>query len=288
VDKAIEKYTQIFAQRVFFDIAKTGCGSGCIYCFTLMPSKPQKLLSKKTIEKMCNEIIKMGLDQKTVISLCPNTEPLKSKESRVRIAKIVKCFAPIFDTIQISTKEYIPINFLEELNRLSRQTNQIRISISLPYLDNTKTIEPAAADINMRKRNFENIRGYPRLRSVLYLRPFNTQMLNNREKYTKIINSYMPDDICIGAEFVNKEDDKQLCTYMYDKDKKDDIFRREDLESIFSFAEKIRESTKKKVFYSSLCNIANSSNYGCVLELYKYDNRYCYDCALYKEGLSDN
>ena len=276
----ISEFIQVFDKRIFIDVASKGCGSGCIYCFSKYPTLKQTLLSEDEMNSICDEIIKLPECDKTIISLCPNTEPMKSKESQELIKLIVDRLISKVKFIQIASKEEIPIQFLDFLNSKARFVGQVRISISLPYLHNVEIIEPNAASISKRLKNFNNIRDYSNLVSVLYLRPFNKQMLLDKEEYIDIINTYCPNDICLGAEFVPRVDGEQLCTYMYNEQLAHDIFESVAKEDIFNFATYLREKTHCKVFYSSICNIANCSNYGCMLKLHQYNLEYCKDCVL--------
>lgn len=243
---------------------------------------PQELLSLDLIDKLCQDIKQFDNCSELIISLCPNTEPMKSAQSRSLIYHIIKELCSRVKFIQISTKEYIPKEFLCELNELTAEKDKIRISISLPYVSDTDKIEPGAASIEKRLENFSNIKQFPAIVSILYLRPFNQQMITDKNKYVDFILKYTPDEICLGAEFVPKVETEQLCTFMYDNNLAPSIFKSADINDIFSFAEYIRKETGYPIFFSSICNIANHSDYGCILELYKHDKRYCSDCILPK------
>ncbi len=275
----ISEYLQIFNNRIFFDIASNGCGSNCIYCFTKNPGAPQELLSLKVIHRLCEQIKEVDSISEYILSLCPNTEPLKSDHSRKLVFHIIQELCSYVKCVQISTKEYIPIDFLQKLNKVATVPGKIRISISLPYLSFTDQIEPGAASIKERLVNINNIKKYEGLSSILYLRPFNKQMILDKDLYVKAILDYMPNDICLGAEFVHKVDNDQLCTFMYDNNMSKIIFTRADIDDVFAFAEYIRKKTGYKVFFSSVCNISNCLDYDCVLKLFKYDKRYCVDCS---------
>lgn len=279
-NNSISQYLQIFNKRVYFDVASNGCGSNCAYCFTKNPEMPQELLPLDLIDKLCQDIKQFDNCSELIISLCPNTEPLKSAQSRSLIYHIIKELCPHVKFIQISTKEYIPIDFLQKLNELTVETGKIRISISLPYVSLTDKIEPGAASVEKRLMNIHNIKLFPSIVSILYLRPFNQQMIADKNIYVDSILEYKPDEICLGAEFVPKVDKEQLCTFMYDNNLAPEIFKSADINDIFSFASYIREKTGYKVFFSSICNISNCSDYGCILKLYKYDKRYCLDCCI--------
>lgn len=68
----------------------------------------------------------------------------------------------------------------------------MRISISLPYLVDTEIIEPGAASVEKRLENSINIKAFPNLSAILYLRPFNQQMVTNQKAHVDIINSTFP------------------------------------------------------------------------------------------------
>lgn len=280
MNNIVSKYVQLFDKRVFIDIASNGCGSGCVYCFTENPNHTQSLLDISVVNDICNKITDLPYCNEYIISLCPNTDPMKSVESRQLVLSIIDKLVSKVKFVQISTKEFIPETYLESLNSYAVQKGQIRISVSLPYLDAAVILEPGAASIQDRIKNFDNIKKYNNLVSILYLRPFNRQMLIDRRNYATIIKLHNPDNICLGAEFVPKVKGEQLCTYMYDEQIRSKIFGKADKEEIFEFADFLRKETGCKVFYSSICNIANCSNYGCRLKLKEYDVRYCIDCEL--------
>lgn len=276
----ISPYLQIFKKRIFFDIVADGCGSGCVYCFSKHPQNEQSFLSIDTLDMLCDRICEVPNCHEYILSFCPNTEPMKSKESRALVYHVVERLHSQFKFIQIATKEKIPIEYLDNLNSLVGTPSKIRISISLPYLEHVSLIEPYAAGVDQRLQNFYNIRLFPNLCSILYLRPFNIQMVQNQERYAEIIETYAPNEICVGAEFVPKVDSQQLCTFMYDKKLAPAIFTKPELEDVFAFAKYLREKTHRKIFFSSICNIANQSDYGCLLNLRNFDHRYCIDCEI--------
>lgn len=280
----ISPYLQVFKKRIFFDIVSDGCGSGCVYCFSKNPQNKQTFLKEETLDILCDRICEIPDCQEYILSFCPNTEPMKSSKSRELVYYVIKRLHSHVKYIQIATKENIPIEYLKQLDALVHTPSKIRISISLPYLDQVALIEPNAACVNLRLQNFYNIKPFPGLCSILYLRPFNAQMRDNQDRYVEIIETYKPDEICVGAEFVPKVDSQQLCTFMYDNDLAPSIFTKPDLDDVFAFASYLRNRTHCKIFFSSVCNIANQSNYGCVLNLYNYNHQYCHDCEICGKG----
>ncbi len=276
----ISPYLQIFQKRIFFDIASDGCGSGCVYCFSKHPQNKQIFLSQETLDILCDRICEIPDCQEYILSFCPNTEPMKSDKSRQLVYYVIERLHAHVKFIQIATKENIPVAYLQKLDALVHTPSKIRISISVPYLDNAALIEPNAASVDLRLQNFRNIKAFPSLCSILYLRPFNAQMIQNQDRYVEIIKTFEPDEICVGAEFVPKVDSQQLCTFMYDHNLAPAIFTQAGLDNVFAFAACLRSKTHRKIFFSSVCNIANQSDYGCILNLYNYDHRYCDDCEI--------
>lgn len=278
----ISPYLQIFHKRIFFDIASEGCGSGCVYCFSRHPDQKQRFLSMENIDTLCDRICQIPDRHGYILSFCPNTEPMKCAQSRELVYHVIRRLHSQVKFIQIATKERIPVEYLQKLDLLVQTPAKVRVSISLPYLDQASLIEPNAAQVCDRLENFHAIRPFSSLRSVLYLRPFNPQMLQNRHRYARLIEKYAPDEICVGAEFVPKVDSQQLCTFMYDNDLAPSIFTSPGTDDVFAFADYLRRETQREIFFSSICNIANQSDYGCILNLETHDRRYCIDCKIKK------
>ena len=99
------KYIIYENNRVFIDISKEGCGSGCTYCYVPSKNESQKLLSIEEIEKICIYVYRKYHNKIKIVSLCPNTEPLKSSQSIELVLNIANFFSPKDCIIQISTKE---------------------------------------------------------------------------------------------------------------------------------------------------------------------------------------
>ena len=112
------KYIILQEDRIFIDICQRGCGNGCAYCYVETNNESQVLLDMIQIEQIC-EYIKNHVEcRNRIISLCPNTEPLKTTESIRMILYIIKFFLPLGCYIQISTKERVPEYFLKELQEV--------------------------------------------------------------------------------------------------------------------------------------------------------------------------
>ena len=72
----------------------------------------------------------------------------------------------------------------------------------------------------------------------------------------------------------------QKCTSLYQAEPVQTTMDNVNLEEAVEFANGIRRNTGYKVFHSSVCNIANSSEYGCKVKLYRYNKALCYDCSI--------
>lgn len=208
------KYIIVQDGRIFIDICEHGCGSGCIYCYAPYHNASQRLLNKEQIGLICKYIKDNYNCSKTIISLCPNTEPLKSKESVELILYIINFFADMDCYIQISTKEIIPKYFLEELHDLSKSKKYINISV--PVIKNSKILEPNAASIEERFSNFMMKNIYSNIDFCLYIKPF-IMREQEYDLYVEYIKRYQIDTVCVGPIFNN--DSEVPCISLYDKEK---------------------------------------------------------------------
>lgn len=273
----IEKYIIVQNQRIFIDISVSGCGSGCAYCYVPTKYEEQKLLGINQIESIC-EFVRSKYDcHGRIISLCPNTEPLKTTEAIGLILYITRFFISIGSYIQISTKEKLPKYFLEELNSIAE--GRIYINVSIPYLVNNEIIEPNAASVEERIQNFLKVQQYSKLNMCLYIKPFSRCTVDIQQKYINIIKAYNIKRVCVGVEFDKKG--KASCQSLYNKDQAKTLFEHQHLD-MDNFIEEIRKHTNAKVYGSSVCCIHDDFNMCCPLSLFEYDEFVCKDCALRK------
>ena len=268
------KYIIVQDERIFIDICERGCGSGCLYCYAPSHNDAQILLDRKQIKMICAYIKDNYNFDKKIISLCPNTEPLKSKESIELVLYIIDFFSNECCYIQISTKERIPEYFLKRINVLSNP--KIYINISIPVICNSSVIEPGAASVKERFDNFAMKDIYHNIHFCLYIKPF-IMKEQDRNLYLEYINHYQIDTVCIGATF--DKDCEVPCISLYNKDKAQKIYDLQ-VESINEFIELLHNTTKAKVFGSSVCRIYNQYYDICVLELFRYSEQICKDCSL--------
>lgn len=206
------KYIIVQGERIFIDICERGCGSGCLYCYAPYHDDLQILLNKKQIDAICRYIKNNYNFDKKIISLCPNTEPLKSKESIELILYIIDFFADENCYIQISTKEIIPEYFLKKIHGLCK--SKIYINISIPSINNADVLEPNAASVEERFNNFLMKEIYCNINFCLYIKPF-IMKEQDRELYIKYIKHYQIDMVCVEPTFNNDSD--VPCISLYNK-----------------------------------------------------------------------
>lgn len=261
--------------RIFIDVAYRGCGSGCQYCYVASASEEQVVASYEDLRQVVEYLNRYYQNRECIISFCPNTEPFKTRDSIDRVLFVLKRLRGNKFYIQISTKEYISDDLLHELNILAEK-NAIFINISMPFLE-TDTIEPGAAGIEKRASNIERIQRCSYLKSGLYIKPCSPKAINDIEQYIAIINRTQPDYICIGVAF-DKKVDTPCATLHRENDASIVISAQKDL--ILEFAERIKESVRCPVVYSSICAIIQAGSCNCSLGLWRYDRNLCNSCSV--------
>lgn len=264
--------------RIFIDIAYTGCGSGCKYCYVPSSSEKQEVAPYSDFEKIVKILNEYGEKDKYVISFCPNTEPFKSKESIARVLWVLQELHRDRFYFQISTKEYISDSLLEKLNILAKEST-IFINVSIPFLE-TQRIEPGAATRDQRVSNIVRIRNYSHLRSGLYIKPCTSNAVDNAERYISIINKVQPDYVCVGVSFDDKTNIP--CASLHREDDAAKIISVQ--KKLFvSFAEEIKRSAQCPIVYSSICAIFQESGGVCPLNLWRYDKNLCDSCNVSRD-----
>lgn len=268
------KYIIAQGERIFLDICEKGCGSGCIYCYAPNHKEKQKLLNKRKISAICKYVKSNYNFNKKIISLCPNTEPLKSKKSRKLILYIIKFFSDENSYIQISTKEKIPESYLKKIDDLVK--SKVYINISIPTISGSDMLEPNAASVEQRFSNFAKQEKYKHINLCLYIKPFILKK-QDYDLYIEYINRYHINTVFVGPTF-NLDSDIP-CISLYNKEKAKRMYSTQ-LEAMNEFTEVLRKNTKAKVFGSSVCGIYNDHYDSCSLELFNYGDKVCNDCKL--------
>jgi len=188
--------------RVFIDIAY-GCGNGCSYCYSQHANEFQVAYRTNTLNKIITAIIndKRFVKGKagTLISLCPNTEPLKTREAAIALLFVIEKLSPIGNRIQISTKSIISDFFINEINKLNIPVGQITMFISISSLSNYDKYEPNTPNIYQRIGNIIKLKN-TNIKTCLYIKPF--LLLENDIKYIiDTVNKTTPDAVCIGMQY---------------------------------------------------------------------------------------
>lgn len=275
-DTELGKFIVKKGPRVFIDISSSGCGNGCSYCYVSSREEPQKLLDFHQIKNICELIASESNCASSIISLCPNSEPLKSTDSIERVLYIIRFFLQQGAFIQISTKELIPDYFLRSINEIAKK--RLFINISIPFIRNADTIEPGAATIEDRTHNFANLVRYENLIPCLYIKPFSSTIAEYADDYINLINNYNIKYVCVGVNF--RQNETVPCQSLYCSRVAKELFEKQSY-GINNFIRIIRSNTTAKVFGSSVCCICNTQNTKCLIDLGKYNKFICEDC-IYK------
>lgn len=274
----IEKYVQREGHRIFVDIARSGCGSGCKYCYVDTAKKRQELLNEQDVDEISDYLSALNGLSNCFLSFSPNTEPLKSRESYTAVLKIIESVSQYGMPVQISTKERIEPDFLSELEKLAIREKQFFINISIPYIDEVDIMEPLAGKLEERLENFHRLDGFKCVTSCLYIKPFNQMAARKLVKYIKIIQDYKPDYVCVGAAFDIDSGLIQPCRIYYQPDLASELMVRNQIGQMVEFAGNIREKTGVEVTYSTECNIVRMLGISCGVKFYQYRSELCDGC----------
>jgi DNA repair photolyase len=190
--------------RVFIDVASSGCGSGCSYCYIDAPSGTQILASTaevdQALECLENDPRFVPGPQGSLVSLSPNSDPFKSPASTVFALKILRAVLPLGNPVQIPTKEIIPGPLTKCLDELSQSDRQTVIFVSLSSIKNGAQLEPNAASVQDRLRNAKLLRGH-RCQSCAYIKPFLRSANAELDSFVESLNNAAFDLICVGMRY---------------------------------------------------------------------------------------
>jgi len=186
--------------RVFIDIAY-GCGNQCVYCYCKGAKEPQIVYSENTIMELIQYILADNRfvqgRRGTLVSFCPHTEPFKSSESTKALISLINIILPLGNRIQISTKERVPVEFIDAMK--SAKNHQVVIFISISSLADSRLLEPYATDVLDRIDNINRLYN-TNIDTCLYIKPF--RLRNNEFKTVlALINDKKPSSVCVGIEY---------------------------------------------------------------------------------------
>lgn len=275
MQKKIEKLMILGRDRIFIDVAYSGCGNGCRYCYVESSAEEQELASYIDLDLMCDFILRKGESMPKIISFCPRTEPFKSAESAYRVLYVIKRLAEYSDCFQISTKEEISGDVMDALGALSEK-KPIFINVSMPVLDTAK-LEPFAAKPADRIKNLKTIKKYPNLYGGLYIKPVLSETLSKIKEYERFTSVFVPDYVCVGVQFTRKI--RTPCISLYDEETAAELLK-EQRKELFLLSSEIKCFVPCMVVYSSICAINRLLFKKCCLNLWMYWPDCCNGCDL--------
>ncbi len=196
--------------RAFVNITTRGCGCGCRYCYIVDPGGPQVLISERQACEsleflLAHPLFELG-KHGTVLSLCPGTEPYRTKQSIHLIATILGQVLPLGNPVQISTKEAIPPEMLDLIGRLSSWKHQVVNFTSITTVSRASLIEPHAASVALRAGNFESCREAG-LFSCIYIKPFTSLTYRDLPLFLELVAQSRPNAACVGMKYTSVPDE---------------------------------------------------------------------------------
>lgn len=284
--KLIPKNVILTQGRLFINIALSGCGNGCLYCYISGSKEKQKLLDEWSFTESLN-YVKQHLDfipgkLGTLISLCPDSEPFKSEQSTKLVVSILKSFLPLGNPIQISTKQLIPDLVFSIIEKEINYTGQVVIFISNSTISEVSIFEPYATQLPQRFGNIKRSRDFGII-SCLYIKPFLQSTANDVKHYIEVVNHYQPNMICVGImyqiePFVNKN------SVFHHPVHPDRLFSLGLTNEIIDFRMQIIKSVYTPIFYSSLCVSAYARNWFPSPRIWLDFPELCVECRNCKEN----
>jgi DNA repair photolyase len=190
--------------RAFLDLARSGCGSGCTYCYIDAPLGTQILATMVDVD---NALELLMTDPRfargpsgTLISISPGSEPLKSSQSLALVLRMLQALLPFGNPVQIPTKEPVPTSLVKCLDKYARYAHQVVIFVSLSTISNASRLEPHAAPIETRLANAQTLRGHS-CHSCAYIKPFLRSALGEVDDFVTFLNRAAFDSICVGMRY---------------------------------------------------------------------------------------
>lgn len=251
--------------RFFINITESGCGTDCKYCYINGPNHIQNFIENDLLLYSLEFISSFQGFKKgrkgTLISLCPDTDPFKSKKSIEYIAQILKKFIPYGNPIQISTKEIIPFNILSLISKNQVYKGQVVIFISNNTISRASEIEPHAPSIDVRFENFKILKKL-NIKSCLYIKPVSNLTLNDSDLYISKILEFDLDFICLGIYYRAEHNEiGKRFEYKHPAHAFDLVSNEKSIDNIKKLRKLLIKKIKNPVFHSSVCVSAFARNY---------------------------
>lgn len=245
--------------RVFINITRSGCGSGCAYCYIQRPKGRQDFVPREQIASTARNLAadrdftagRMG----TIISLCPDSDPFKTDESTRLFEILLREIIPLGNPIQIPTKEVYPLTTLRLIAQLAAPGQVIALT-SFTTISRAAKIEPGAASITERFGNFLRCRDHG-VHGCLYLKPFLPSTARDIDDFVTLSRAFQPDSACIGIFYSTKVDEAESS---FTHPVHDRLTAREIDTTFRDFVARYRAETGIAVFHSSVCVSAHALN----------------------------
>jgi DNA repair photolyase len=274
LDSEVPSNIIISEGRFFINITHHGCGNGCSFCYISQPKKEQHLINLDDLKISLDYVQNHSNFQKgrngTLISLCPDTEPFKTECSTNCIAIILEHFLLLGNPIQISTKEVIPQEILELIQKNIKYIGQIVIFTSNSSISQSSRIEPYK-----RFENFIRCRDFGIL-SCMYIKPFLDLTINDLELYVDAIIKYSPDIVCTGIEY--KKETKDSTKILFNHPAYKNLKCNDLSENLIVFRERVSKTISNPVFFSSICVSAFARDYFPTPFIWKDLPKLCVKC----------
>ena len=265
--------------RVFVDISRRGCGSGCRYCYIDGIHEQQELVSKSELaESIAHLLEQPGFVPGrfgTLVSMCPNTEPFKSRYSTELLILALGSLLPLGNPIQIPTKEPIPKEILVEISRHVQFAGQAVVFVSTSTLSRSATFEPRAASPSERFKNFSISRETDVL-ACLYIKPVLSSTLRDCDLYVEAVCDYEPPLICVGIMYKKAEEYNRGALLHHPVHS--NLASVGVSEDISVFRDRLSQNTSAPVFFSSVCVSAYARNWFPMPAIWRDHPELCIDC----------
>jgi len=268
--------------RFFIDVAEHGCGNGCKYCYISDPAGPQVVIGYEKFIKSLNYILKHP-DFKpgrngSIITLSPNTEPLKSIESKRLVKEVFRYFLKNGNHIQIATKEIVDEDILNYIRNARLYTEQVIVYITITTITNQMIIEPYTSSIDRRLGNFLLLKKHAVL-SCLYIKPIIQATIDDIDKFGEVVTKYCPDLICVGFMTQKETTDDKGFDVLYRNDKHFyNLLTLGANKDIKNFSNYLASKSTGLVFNTSVCIWAFLNNSFPVPYIWRQFPELCMEC----------
>jgi hypothetical protein len=136
----------------------------------------------------------------TMLSLSPNSEPLKTAQSVDFTQQALHMFLPLGNPVQIPTKEAVPQDLVDTIDLQTTYEGQVVIFTSLSSMKKADRLEPNAAPVEVRIANAYQLVG-AMCRTCAYIKPFLRSALSEVDEFIAHLSLAPYDYICVGMRY---------------------------------------------------------------------------------------